>query len=84
MRDLLVALDLAVADMDHATGVIGDVRLVGNDDNRMSSPMELLKDRHELDPRGVVEIAGRLIGQQNARIICQRPGNRDPLLFSAG
>ena len=33
---------------------------------------------------GGVEIAGRLIGQDDARIVRERAGDRDPLLFAAG
>ena len=44
-----------------------------------------MKQRIEHRARGtLIQIAGRLIGQQDTRIISQRPGNRHPLLFAAG
>ena len=32
---------------------------------------------------GAVEVAGRLVGEQDRRVVRQRPGNRDALLFAA-
>ena len=34
--------------------------------------------------RARVEVAGRLVGDEQGRVVGQRPGDRDPLLLSAG
>ena len=39
---------------------------------------------HDVPAVGAVEIAGRLVGEQDRRIVGQRAGNRDPLLLAAG
>ena len=38
---------------------------------------------HDLLARGLIEVAGRLVGQQHLRAGDQRPGDRRPLHFAA-
>ena len=42
------------------------------------------KQRHDLAPVAVIEVAGRLVGQQQARIVDQGAGDGDALLLPAG
>jgi hypothetical protein len=39
---------------------------------------------HDLARRLRVELAGRLVGEQQLAVVSQRPGDADPLLFAAG
>src|SRR6266498_5962453 len=75
----LVALDQAVAQVDLAVRVRRDVVLVGHQEDRLPGRVQLLEQAHDLLARGRVEVAGRLIGQQDARVVDERPRNRDAL-----
>src|SRR5271169_5704879 len=61
----LVALDLAVADVNHAIGVIGDVTLVGHEDDGVALLVQLRKEPHDVLARRGVEVARRLVGQED-------------------
>ena len=43
-----------------------------------------VEQRQHLGGGGAVEVAGRLVGQEQRRLGDQRPGHRDPLLLAAG
>jgi hypothetical protein len=43
----------------------------------------LAQDRHHLAGGGRVEVAGGLVGEQDARAVDERAGDRDPLLLAA-
>src|SRR5262245_52250443 len=58
----LVAFDPAVTDVDDAVGVIGDVALVGHEDDGVAALVELREQRHDLVARGGVKVAGGLVG----------------------
>ena len=47
------------------------------------SRLSELQRLHDLVRRARVEIAGRLVGEQQARLIDQRARDRDPLLLTA-
>src|SRR6185369_17694517 len=48
IRDRPVFHHLAVAEHDHPLGVLGDVRLVGDEDDRLAGVVELLEDADDL------------------------------------
>ena len=54
------------------------------DDRQAVVAIEPLEDVHDLDARSRVEIAGRLVRQQQLRIVDERAGDCDPLLLAAG
>ena len=56
---------------------------VCNDDKRLFS-VQAIDCLHNCRLRIVVKRGGRLVQNQNLRIIIQRPGNADPLSLSAG
>ena len=74
----------AVAHVHHAPREPGDVGFVGDQDHRLAFVVETLDDRQDLFRSPRVEVAGRLVGQEDRRIGDQRPGNRHPLLLSPG
>src|SRR5262245_18692054 len=84
VKHRLVASDLAVAEDDDAPRVFGDVVLVSDDQERDATfSVEPLEDLHDLDRSAAVERAGRLVGQDDRRMIDQRSRDCDALLLSA-
>ena len=65
LPDLLVLLHLAVADVDDAVGMQGDIVLVGHQHNRVALLVEAREQRHDVVAGDAVQIPGGLIGQQN-------------------
>ena len=62
----------------------GDIHIVGGDDDGEPGGAHQLRQRVEHVLGGVrVEIAGRLVGQQNPRRIGNRARDRDALLLAA-
>src|SRR6266511_3657067 len=80
---LLVALDDAVAQVDLAAGVRRDVMLVGDQHDRLAGPEQLLEQSHDLFAGGRVEVAGRLVGEQDRRLVHEGAGDRDALALAA-
>ena len=65
-------------------GVLGDVGLVGDDDDGVAFGLEFIKEGHDLDAGLGVEVAGGLVGQDDGWLIDQRAGNGDALALAAG
>src|SRR5688572_6490164 len=80
----LVALHTPVADVDHAVGVLGDVPLVGDEDDGVAVGVELLEHAHDLLAGGAVEVPGGLVGEQDGRAHDQGPRDGHPLALTAG
>jgi len=59
-------------------GVVGD-----EDQRRPPHRVDVAHQIHDVPAVGAVEIAGRLVGQQDRRIVGQRPRQRHALLLSA-
>ena len=75
--------DLAVAQADHPLGLLRDVGLVGDQDHSPSFFVQAREySQHVLG--GVrVQVAGRLIGEDQRGVGHDRPCDRDPLLLPA-
>src|ERR1700679_3259411 len=58
-----IGLDRTIADGDDAVGVVGDVGLVGNEDDGVALGVELVEEGHDFDGGFGVEVAGGLIGE---------------------
>src|SRR5258705_11967468 len=83
--DGAVVAHQSVAERNHARAVFGDVRLVRHeDDGDAALDVEALEDAHHLDARLRVEIAGRLVGEQQRRVVSQRLSVADTLVLAAG
>ena len=52
--------------------------------DRSTRPVQGLEDRDDLLGRLRIQVAGRLVGQKQIRLVDQRPRNRDALLLAAG
>src|SRR5919202_697382 len=80
-----VADDAAVEEADDALGGGGDGGVVGGDDEGGAGPGAQVADQVEDDGTvAVVEVAGRLVGDDDGRAGGQRAGDGDALLFAAG
>ena len=77
--------DLAVPQGHPPVHAGRQVHVVGGDDGGEAGGPHELRQRAEHMLGGVrVEIAGRLVGQQDARRVGDRARDRDALLFAAG
>ena len=84
-RRCVGAIEAAVEQLDHPVGDLEHHRVVGGDHRRHAlGPDDGPDQQHDLLPGLGVELAGRLVGQQQPRPVRQRAGDRDPLLLAAG
>ena len=71
--------------MDASVGEFRDGRVVRDDDDGPSLLLVQPRQRgHHLRPGVAVQIARRLVGQDDAGIVHQRPGDGHPLLLPTG
>jgi len=80
---LPVAFNDAIAQADDAMGMFGNIFLMCNQDHGIAACMDLREDIHDFNGSFGIEVAGRLIGQDNGRIIHQGAGNSYPLALPA-
>ena len=81
---LPVGGDLAVGEDDDAIGVGGHLRVVGDHDDGLAELVDRgAKQVEDAAARLRVEVAGRLVGEDDGGTGDQRPGDRDPLLLPA-
>src|SRR5580658_2461631 len=75
VRDHFVTLNLTVANVDYPMSVQCDVVFVSYQNDRVAFVVQALKQRHDLVAGGGVEVAGRLVGEQDRWTVDQRSGN---------
>ena len=63
---------------------LSDFRIMGDDHERRALFMQFLEKIHHNLFIGIIQISGRLVRQDNFRMIDQRPCHADPLLLTAG
>ena len=64
--------------------VLGDVGLVRDEhDGDAALAVQPLEDAHDLDAGARVEVAGRLVGEEQRRLVDERARDGDALLLSA-
>ena len=80
----LVGFDAAVADVDDAVGLSGDVVFVGDQDDGVSVLVQMRKQGHDFRAGLRIEIPRRLIGEHNRGRIHQRARDGDALPLTAG
>src|ERR1019366_8104383 len=82
--DATVLDDLAIAQADYALGLLGDVGLVGNQDDGAPLFVQPRKDSQDVLGGVRVEVPGRLVGEDQGWVGDDRPCYRHPLLLAAG
>ena len=78
-----IAHDAAVADLDHAVGMRRHLRRVGDQDDGVALPREVLEQRQHLGAALAVERAGGLVGEDDLAAVHQRARDRHALLLAA-
>src|SRR5580692_11402639 len=74
-----------VGEEDDPVGVRGAVRVVGHHDDRLAKfPHRPPEECEQFRGGGGVQVARRLVREDEVRLVDQRPGTRDPLLLAAG
>ena len=70
---------------DHAPRVdlVHQAEIVGGDDDGGAEPVELDEQAQQPARQRRIDIAGRLVGEQDLGLLDQRPGDRRALLFAA-
>ena len=68
LLDQFVLLDLSVANEDDAVRMQRDVVLVRDQDDRVALLVQALEQRHDFVAGRGVEVAGRLVGEQDGRV----------------
>ena len=81
---LLVADHAALAQLDHAPAHLVDhLLVVGRDDDGRAGAVDPVDQLHDPDRRLGVEVAGRLVAEQQRRVVDERARDRDALLLAA-
>lgn len=75
--------DFSVADDDAAIRLRGDLRVVRDEDNGAPLAAEVAKEGQDGFACGGVEIAGRFVGEDDARIVDERARDRNALALAA-
>jgi hypothetical protein len=78
-----VTVNPTISHVDYALCVARHAFFVRHYDNRLSFPMKLIKQSQDVLARFAIEVAGRFIRQQDARITDQSPGDSHALSFTA-
>ena len=76
--------DPAVSQKDPPAGEIPEDAIVGDDDDGPAGSMETVQNLENLVLVRFVEIPRGLVGEHDARIVDERPGDAGPLLFASG
>ncbi len=78
-----IALHEAVAQPDDPPCPAGDIILVGDHDDGIAAAVELVEDLEDLVARAGIEVAGRLVGEQDQWRVGEGAGDGDALALSA-
>ena len=76
--------DLAVADVDLALAVVGDLEVVGDDDDGAALPVELFEEGEDFLAGAGIQGAGGFVGQDDRRVGDDGAGDGDALPLTAG
>src|SRR5437588_11012565 len=76
--------DLPVADEHHAVGVASDARVVRDHDYGLPAFVQPPQQRHHMVAAAPIEVARRLVRENDLGVVDQRACDRGPLLLAAG
>src|SRR5207302_2600819 len=80
----VIAGDYAVTDGNDAVGVLGDVGLVGDDDDGIATVMKIVEEGHDLVAGFGVEVSGGLVGEDDGGAVDEGASDGDALALAAG
>ena len=81
----LVADQAAVLERDHAAAHrVDHLAVVGDDEHGRAGAVDPVEQLHDPDRGLGVEVSGRLVGEQQRRVVDEGARDRDALLLSAG
>jgi hypothetical protein len=80
----LVDREMPVDEFDASVGLLRDVWVVRDHQNGVAAGVQLAKQPEDDLLIGLVEVPSGFIGKDQFRLIDQRPGDGDALLFAAG
>ena len=83
-RLALILDDAAVPEAHEAAGMAAHIGVVRHEHDGDALAVQLLEQAQDLVRGAAVEGAGRLVGEQQARAVHERPRDRDALLLAAG
>lgn len=84
-RLCLVAYDLAALELDDALAhLVHDARVVGRHHHGGAGAVDPVEQLHDADAGGRVEISGRLVGDEDHRLVDEGARDRDALLLPSG
>jgi hypothetical protein len=75
--------DAAVAHSEEAVGASGHCGIVGDDNDGGPVGVKAVEQLHDLFTRGLIQLAGWLVGQEQARTVRERAGDRHALHLAA-
>ena len=79
------ARDAAVGEADDAVAALGERAVMGDEQERGAGALLQREQKvHDFGAGGLVEIAGRLVGEDEGGLWRERPGHGDALLLAAG
>src|SRR5919204_5655791 len=82
---IFVSDDLAAFDGHHAPPHdVDDFAVVGRHQDGRSTRVDLQQQLDDLPRRRRVEVPGRFVGEEDARVVYQRPGDGHSLLLATG
>ncbi len=77
--------DAAVGEPDDLVCVRGEVRVVGDENDGGSGlVVQGFEEGEDAGPGGAIEVAGGLVGEEDAGLVGEGAGDGDALLFAAG
>jgi len=80
----VIAGDDAVADGDDAVSVLGDVWLMGDEDDGVSLGVEVVEEGHDLVAGLGIQVAGGFVGEDDGGPIDEGSGDGDALALATG
>ncbi len=84
VRLVLTLHDAAIFHLDQASGHSRDIRIVRDHNHRHPCPaIELAEKIHDFGAALAIQVARRLIGQEQAGLVDECAGNRHTLLLAA-
>ena len=74
LGDFLIGYNLSIPKADSPSRIGGDVRLMGDQDNSNTLAVELLENSHDLQAGLSIQIARRLVSQDQSWVVDQGTG----------